>query len=917
MKNINKEKISEVKPGLIEKFSLYFAKNYRITALFLIGVLLLGFLSYTSFLKREGFPQLNIPVAIINVNYIAKDAADMDKTIIQPLENKINDIPEVTSIRSSNFGRSANIIISFESNTEDVEGLLERIEQKVAIDRSIPESADFTYRVINPASVNGVDDLLINIAIEGSENKNLTIEEIKSLQSKANTLITELSQINSVKEVRVINQINERQNPLDQSIIEVRDSFNRVIIKDGDNFQTYETVLVGIKKKENFSSVDLSKDISEKVESLKSESQFDTTKVIFGADPAVIVNRQISSLESNFMQGLFIVAILMLLIIGWRSSLIILVFIPVTLALSFISLFVLGYSLNVITLFALILVLGIIADDAIVVLEAIDYYKKQGLKSYSAVINAIKDIGVSDIAGTLTTVLVFIPMIFISGILGEFIRIMPITVIFTLLGSLLIGLSMVVFLSNILFKVKKENKENILEKSLNFFPELIEKASQTASNFVRFYLNFRFGYILVIISSIILIAGSIYIASPNIKFSIFPQSKDSNGIEITINYPEGYSLDEAIVKSKEAESIILNSEYAKYITKIDYTTANNRSANLSLDLTDLNTRDITAPDIAKNIQDKMDSIVPVNGSIKVIPLSAGGPPPSDFPVEIRVYSDSKDTLAKATKDIADYLADAVFDGYSITATRINNLEFIAKADGKRYATVQASVSEGYDSATLTKITNSVIEKFNDDYLKENNLSKDAISADLGQEQEFSESFQSAGVAFIAAVLIMYAFLVALYGSFLLPILIFVAVPFTLPGVFLGLWGTDNPISFFVFIGFIALFGVVVNNTIILLSSANAMIHDKKMNVKEAIIESTKIRTRPILATTLTTLGGLIPLALTDPFWEGLAYTIIFGLLSSFVFVIIAFPAYYIVFQNIRRVKRKLYSWIKKSLDLEI
>jgi hypothetical protein len=108
-----------------------------------------------------------------------------------------------------------------------------------------------------------------------------------------------------------------------------------------------------------------------------------------------------------------------------------------------------------------------------------------------------------------------------------------------------------------------------------------------------------------------------------------------------------------------------------------------------------------------------------------------------------------------------------------------------------------------------------------------------------------------------------------------------------------------------------------NNSIILLSYANTLIEDKGLSMREAIVEATRVRTKPILATTLTTLGGLIPLALTDPFWEGLAFTIIFGLWSSLIFIILAFPAFYILFQNIRAAKNRLFVKIKNGMKLEI
>jgi len=137
-----------------------------------------------------------------------------------------------------------------------------------------------------------------------------------------------------------------------------------------------------------------------------------------------------------------------------------------------------------------------------------------------------------------------------------------------------------------------------------------------------------------------------------------------------------------------------------------------------------------------------------------------------------------------------------------------------------------------------------------------------------------------------------------FRSFLQPVLIFMAIPFTFFGVFAGLFYTDNALSFFVQVGFIGLIGIAVNNTILLTSYANQE-REEGAGIIDAIANAVTKRFRPLITTTLTTVVALLPLALSDPFWEPLAYTIIFGLMSSTVLVVVSFPYYYMAVEKIR------------------
>jgi multidrug efflux pump subunit AcrB len=157
---------------------------------------------------------------------------------------------------------------------------------------------------------------------------------------------------------------------------------------------------------------------------------------------------------------------------------------------------------------------------------------------------------------------------------------------------------------------------------------------------------------------------------------------------------------------------------------------------------------------------------------------------------------------------------------------------------------------------------------------------------------------------------MFLLLAFQFKSLLQPLLIFTAIPFSFFGVSAGLYVTNNPLSFFVMIGFFALIGIAVNNTILLTDFANQARKQGEGRF-ESMALAVKARFRPLIATSLTGVLALIPLALSDPFWESLSYTLIFGLLSSMFLVVIAFPYFYLAAEFLRsRYSRRLsISWL--------
>ena len=194
--------------------------------------------------------------------------------------------------------------------------------------------------------------------------------------------------------------------------------------------------------------------------------------------------------------------------------------------------------------------------------------------------------------------------------------------------------------------------------------------------------------------------------------------------------------------------------------------------------------------------------------------------------------------------------------------------------------------------------------FDGDALVARGLAADAITFDYGQESDNQDDFVSLGQALLVALVLMLLLLVVQFRSVVQPLLVFLAIPFSFFGVFSALSLSGNPISFFVGVGFIALIGVVVNNTILLVDAANQA-RRRGLRPGAAIGEAVERRFRPLIATTITTVVGLLPLALSDPFWESLGFTLIGGLISSTLLVLFAFPVWYLAVEKVRTPLRNL------------
>jgi multidrug efflux pump subunit AcrB len=225
-----------------------------------------------------------------------------------------------------------------------------------------------------------------------------------------------------------------------------------------------------------------------------------------------------------------------------------------------------------------------------------------------------------------------------------------------------------------------------------------------------------------------------------------------------------------------------------------------------------------------------------------------------------------------------------------------------------------TVTANFDASDTTTLINlaqtAVKEEFDAGKLADYGLGDDAMRLNIGQESENQDSFKTLALAFPVLLVVIFLLLALEFRSLLQPLLIFLAIPFSVFGVMLGLRLTNNPISFFAALGFFALVGLSIKNTILLTDYANQARHAGASAI-DAAVAALEERFRPLFATSATAVVSLIPLALSSPFWQGLAVVLIFGLLSSTFLVVTVFPYYYLGAEYLRiHIKRShFFTWL--------
>lgn len=991
-----------------------------ITLLFLSGIISL------IRMPRSEDPLISPAGSSVIVIYPGANPSDMEELVINPIEEVINELEDIKDLEATAEDGLAVIGVEFESGSDPDEKYSDVVQKVNSVRNDLP--SDILSLDITKWSITDVNILQIALISEFTSYRNLEKEgdRLKKLLEKAAGVKRVKVWAYPEQEVRIslnLAKMAQFRLPLNQVFGAIQSanenipggnidigsrSFN---IKTSGSYQSLEdikntiissaagkliylrdiadvnfgyeelkyfaryngqrAIFITATQKEGTNIFDVVEDLKIRISTFQGELPGDMSlQYVF--DQSQSVSSRVSGFFMNLLQGLILVGIITLLIIGWRASLIVIIAIPtsILIALGFIDLA--EYGLQQMTIAGLVIALGLLVDNAIVVTENISRFIQQGYSHQEAASKGTSQIAWAIVSSTVTTVLAFIPMMMIGDVTGDFIRSMPVTVVVTLLASLFISLTLTPYLSSRFLATHPTMKTGYIRKKMNSLIEgQYRRRLQHALSHPGLYLGGALGIFM----------GSLLFFQFFVGVSFFPKAEKPQLI-ININTPDGTSIHQTARVTQDVEKILLQKQEIKHFAsnigrgnpRIYYNVIpeNEKSthAQIFIELSQYEPRAFT-----RFIQTLRDDFSDYAGAkIEVKEFEQG--PPVEAPIAFRVLGENLDSLKKIARSVEEImmttegtininnpLRTSKTDLYvninrakagllgiplvdidravrtSIAGIPISNYH---DAEGKDYKIVVTLPRDG--SSALTdfdkiyvsslsgaqvplkqvayiefKATPMLIDHHNMD--RNVTLTSDVISGysvdevtrrvleqvDLldwpkgyqyaigGELESREESFGGMLQAVLIAVISILAVLVLQFRSYSQPLIVFSAIPLALVGSVVTLLITGNSFSFTAFVGLTSLIGIVVNNSIILVDYTNQL-RAAGQDLKTALIEAGETRFVPIILTTATTIGGLLPLTLAGgSLWAPMGWTIIGGLIASTLLTLIIVPILYQIF----------------------
>lgn len=762
----------------------------------------------------------------------------------------------------------------------------------------------------------------------------------------------------------------------------------------------YPAVTIAVGKVKGADAMKVSHTILEKTEQLKQSLITDDVHLEVTRNYGETASDKVGELLLHLGIAILAVTVLVMLAMGWRGGLVVFLSVPLTFALTLFSYYLLGYTLNRITLFALVFVVGIVVDDSIIIAENMHrHFKMKRLPFKKAALYAINEVGNPTILATFTVIAAILPMAFVSGMMGPYMSPMPIGASIAMILSLFVALTVTPYLGYHLLR-EKDHQEN--KKSQGLQTSAIYRIYERLE---RPLLNHSSKRRLLLAVTVLLLVGSVamfFTKSVAVKMLPFD---NKNEFQVVIDMPEGTTLERTAAVTREiAQYLAARPEvvsYQNYIGTSAPITFNglvrhydmrggSNMADIQVNLLHKEDREEQSHAIAKSVRPGVQQIAMKYGAnVKIIEVPPGPPVLStlvaeiygpDYAQQIKVAKQVKQLLEK-TPDIVDtdWMAEDSQTDYRIEVDKekamlngiapqqvVANVTYLLKEypfaslyDENSSSDVGIVLSlDEKDKSSLADIENLKLKSAGgkmvplasivsvvQDTLKKTIYRKDQkrvvyVTADmagtlespvyaiLGMEEKLKEIalpkgysiseqylgqpsdesnftvkwdgewqitlevFRDLGVAFLVVIIIIYMLIVGWFQNFRTPLVMMVAIPLSLIGIVLGHWMLGAFFTATSFIGMIALAGVMVRNSVLLIDFIEIRLKEG-IALKEAIIEAGAVRTTPILLTTGAVVIGA-SIILFDPIFQGLAISLVAGAIVSTILTLLVVPLIYYI-----------------------
>jgi len=1031
--------------------------------LLMIFVIVAGLLALSR-MRREVFPQFSLDFIHVSVVYPGATPEEIEEGICIKIEEQIRGIEGISKVWSKASEGVGSVLAELDVDSDDeVQDILDEIKAEVdridtfpkdaekpviievvmrepvisvAVYGDVPERKlrevaekirdDLTdAEAISQANLLGVRDYEISIEIseENLRRYGLTFDGVAETVRTASldlpggvikapggdVLIRAKGQRYFGREFEDIPLITDQ----DGTIIRLGDVAHVVDgFEDSDQwgrFNGQRMAMVQVTRTREEDIIEISHTVRDYVEAHRETLPAGVELAIWG-DLSIMVQDRIDLLSKNGIQGIFLVFLSLALFLNFRLAFWVAIGIPISFMGAFFVLDWHGDTINMISLFAFIMTLGILVDDAIIFGENAYSHFSQGKSPSQAVTDGIGEVGWPVVMAVTTTMVAFTPLLFVAGIMGKFIAVLPTAVIIILVVSL--GEALVILPAHLHGAFVRASKHQSSTKGLHVrLLQTVDKALHHVINrqyarAIKFVIRNRYFSFCVALSVVIIMAG--LVRGGHVSFVLFPKT-DSDWMLAEVSYPLGtpVQVTENTIKHLENAALSLNPQFAPEVpegAKIvqhvlslvgqipprDWK-AGERGGHAGQIWVELLTSEhrprIRAEDVLNHWRSKVADVPGVERlSFSIL---HGGP--AGNPIEVQVIGDDFDLLKQVAselkREIATYpgtydIVDDFKPGkeekklkarpgakplgislmdiakqvrqafYGEEAVRIQRgrddikvmvryaeaerrslagieemrirtrqgdeipLDEVAQIDhGRAYSTIQRvdrkrviTVASDLDQevANAGKIVRDLKANFLPQLIKR----YPGVSYSMeGEEKRTNESVESLKRGFALALMGIYLLLATQFRSYLQPVAIMIAIPFGLIGAIVGhlLMGLD--ITLLSLFGIVALSGIVVNDSLILIDFINRALRDG-MPLEQAVEASGKARFRPVILTSLTTIAGLMPLMLERNFQAQflipMAVSISFGLLVATVLILLIVPALYLIIKDVTRFSARLF-----------
>jgi len=1022
-------------------------RNSLIVNLFLIIIVIIGFFSWEK-LPQEIFPTVDLDRVRITTEFEGAPPEEVERQVTIVIEEEIESLPDIDVITSQSSEGLSKVEIKLKTDT-DLDEFLREVRSVIDTVDDLPELAETPevtrlktrFPVISMSLYGDVErgllyetaedvrrDLLglsgvASVGVAGDRQWELWVEVDPHVMAARHVTLSEVTNaltrnlddlpggslkanegdillrgigvapdVASVQKLVLRNDINGGQLFLSE-IANVTLQLEEE--KTIGRFNSAPSVNLTVTKTARASTIDVAAAVREYARTQADKLPAGLQAGLF-SDLSVAVKTRLETVRSSGVIGLILVLISLYLFLNLRIAFVTALGIPVSFLVAIILIYYLGYTINMVSLFAFLIALGMIVDDAIIVTENIYRHLEEGMERTQAAIVGAREVFWPVVASTCTTVAAFIPMFGVSGTLGKFIEVIPVVVTAALIGSLIEAFVILPSHCSEMLRLQTRRRHR-------FWINSLEKYLST----LRWALTHRY---VVSILTLAVLAVVLTYAQTRLPYNQFGDVEIDQFL-VNIEAPNTYSVEDtstlAITIEDRILGVVAEEDLNTMLTNVGVILVDfnrfkmgSNYIQLSIDLNkaapqtfiekyvsplvnlkfgEFGTRNLSTQEIIDDIRFELQSVAGIQRFSILRPQ--GGPAGAD--IEVGVVGENIDQLIEKSSDIGQFLkrvpgvrdvsqdlepgkleyqyvlnergrqlgltqedlANAVRTGFvGLEVTHVNwqedrypvrviypeslrkdsaglstlpltlssggsvylgdvadltlqrGLGTILRRDAQRLAVVTAEVD--LDVTTPLEVNELISAEF--DYLNNPGSSMELLF--LGEKKEANDSFKDMLNALVIALAIIFFILAALFKSLLDPFVIMLSIPFAIVGVIIGHMLFGYNLQFLSVIGFLALTGIVVNDSLILVDFAKKRLA-QGVSCYDAMLDAGHVRIRPILLTTVTTFLGISPLIFfasgQTAFLSPMAVSLGFGLIFATILILVVVPCFYMVADDMR------------------